>query len=84
MTAIFKGFDPKIYRILTYVRGKGCRKTGELKRKANEYPLNYDHNLAAKAWFQNGRECVVNVVEIKKESISTTVTTCLRPYGNQA
>ena len=30
------------------------------------------------------RNSVVNVVEIKKESISTTVTTCLRPYGNQA
>ena len=29
------------------------------------------------------RNSVVNVVEIEKESISTTVTTCLRPYGNQ-
>ena len=27
---------------------------------------------------------VVNVIEIEKESISRTVTTCLRPYGNQA
>ena len=26
----------------------------------------------------HGRECVVNVVEIKKESISTTVMTLLR------
>ena len=30
------------------------------------------------------RNSVVNVVEIEKESISTTVTTCLRPYRNQA
>ena len=36
------------------------------------------------------RNSVVNVVETEKESISTvrhvydTVTTCLRPYGNQA
>ena len=30
------------------------------------------------------RNSVVNVIEIEKESISTTVTTCLRPYGNQA
>ena len=30
------------------------------------------------------RNSVVNVIEIEKESISTTVATCLRPYGNQA
>ena len=30
------------------------------------------------------RNSVANVIEIEKESISTTVTTCLRPYGNQA
>ena len=30
------------------------------------------------------RNSVVNVIEIEKESISTTVTTCLRPYENQA
>ena len=30
------------------------------------------------------RNNVVNVIEVEKESISTTITTCLRPYGNQA
>ena len=30
------------------------------------------------------RNSVVYVIEVEKESISTTVTTCLRPYGNQA
>ena len=78
MTAIFKGFDTKIYRSLTYVRGRGVEKPVSLDAKQTNTPLNYDHNLAAKAWFPHGRECVVNVVEIKKESISTTVTTLLR------
>ena len=35
-------------------------------------------------WSWMCRNSGVNVVEIEKESISTTVTTCLRPYGNQA
>ena len=35
-------------------------------------------------WSSMCRNSVANVIEIEKESISTTVTTCLRPYGNQA
>ena len=43
----------------------------------------YDSLSLVSIWSWMCRNSVVNVIEIEKEFISTTVTTCLRPYGNQ-